>query len=149
MKRSVRDYLVTLALAVLVFAIVSIFLIQAAEGLMGDVVHKIGSEGETETQEEKETEKPADLPETTENGEESKTEEDQVLTVLVLGLDYNKQHADAIFLVGINATKKQMTAALIPCNTVVPEQTGKYELGSLFSSRSINFYKEFVGYNSR
>lgn len=149
MKRSLRDYLVTLVLAVLVFAVVSVFLIQAAEGLMSDVVQKIGSEGETQTQEETVTGGSNSVPETTTQqtpvqNEPPQQEEDRVLNLLVLGLDQNKQKADVIFLMGINATKRQMTLALIPNNTVVPEETGKYELGSLYSSRSVNFYKEFV-----
>ncbi len=147
MKRSLRDYLVTLVLAVLVFAVVSVFLIKAAEGLMSDVVDKIGSEGET--QEETVTEEKEPVPENTTGQtppqqDPAPQEEDRVLTALILGLDENKQNAETILLVGINATKKQMTLALIPSNTVVPEQTGKYQLGSLYSSRSVNFYKEFI-----
>ena len=44
MKRSFRDYFISLLLAIVVFAVVGVFLIQAAEGLMTDVVTKIGSE---------------------------------------------------------------------------------------------------------
>ena len=56
MKRSLRDYLLTLAVAVAVFTVVALFLIRAAEGLMGDVVTKIGAqEEETKTEEITET----------------------------------------------------------------------------------------------
>ena len=44
MKRSIRDYLLTLVLAILVFAVAAFFLIRAGETLMGDVVEKIGSD---------------------------------------------------------------------------------------------------------
>ncbi len=142
MKRSLRDYLMTLFLAVLIFSVVGVFLIQAAEGLMEDVVVKIGSEAETQEE----------VPATE---EETKTQEvqtqdantpapDVTATFLLLGLDEGKRNADAIFLVGLNATKKQATVALIPSNTVVPEGTKKYQLGSLYSSRGMNFYKEFI-----
>ncbi len=140
MKRSLRDYLLTLTLAVVIFAVVAVFLIQAAEGLMEDVVTKIGSEGETEetvTQEEPKTE---EVPVQGENV----TPEDVSATFLLLGLDHKKEHVDSIFLVGINATKKQATVALIPSNTSVTEGGAKQNLGDNFSSRSIHFYKEFV-----
>lgn len=140
MKRSLRDYLLTLALAVVVFTIVAIFLIQAANGLMEDVVNKIGSEGKKT--EEEVMAQPSQEDDPVDNGEgETK---DVTATFLLLGLDHNKQNADGIFLVGINATKKQATVALIPSNTVVPEGSEKHELGSLYASRNVNFYKEFV-----
>ena len=140
MKRSLRDYLITLLLGIVIFSAVAVFLIQAAEGLMEDVVIKIGSDAEPE---EKVT---AELP-VTEGGDaqaEAPVEKDVAATFLLIGLDHNKQNADAIFLVGINATKKQATIALIPSNTEVPEGTNQYELGSLYGSRGVNFYKSFI-----
>ena len=116
MMRSLRDYLMTLCLAVLIFAIVAIFLIQAAEGLMQDVVTKIGEEG-TETVEK--IPEPTKKPDPEQPPAAEEKVEDVTATFLLLGLDYNKKNADAIFLVGINATKKQATVALIPSNTVV------------------------------
>ena len=142
MKRSFRDFLVTLALALLVFAIVSIFLVKAAEGLMGDVVEKVGSQGETQEEVEEAVEPEAENPE--ETAEEQPQKEDRVLTMLILGLDESGKIAQTILLVGFNATKEHMTLSLIPSNTVVSDQEGKYQLGALFSSRGINFYKEFI-----
>lgn len=142
MKRSLRDYLMTLCLAVLIFTIVAIFLIQAAEGLMQDVVTKIGSEGTETVEEVPEPTKPAE-PQTAPSAGET-PEQDITATFLLLGLDYKEKNADAIFLVGLNATKKQAAVALIPSNTVVPENGNKYKLGELYSSRGITFYKEFV-----
>lgn len=140
MKRSLRDYLMTLCLAVLIFTIVAIFLIQAAEGLMQDVVTKIGSEGTETVEKVPEPTKPADP----QPAPSETTEKDVTATFLLLGLDYKEKNADAIFLVGLNATKKQAAVALIPSNTVVPENGNKYKLGELYSSRGITFYKEFV-----
>ncbi len=141
MRRSIRDYLVTLCLGIFIFTVVAFFLIRAAEGLMVDVVDKIGSEGQTQTEEVPETQVP-DQPVNSEVLPEAK--EDQMVTFLVMGLDLDEKKADSIFLVGINATKKKATVSLIPSNTVVPEGTRKDKLGELYSSRSINFYKEFV-----
>lgn len=142
MKRPLRDYLVTLLLGIVIFSVVAVFLIQAAEGLMEDVVIKIGSEADPDV-EQKET---AEAPKTEDGGaEEPVTEEkDLAATFLLIGLDHNKQNADAIFLVGVNATKKQATVALIPSNTEVSEGATKAELGSLYGSRGVNFYKTFV-----
>lgn len=140
MKRSFRDFLVTLILALLVFAIVSIFIVKAAEGLMGDVVEKVGSQGEKK--EEVIEEEPKE--ETPEETTEEAPEEDRVLTVLIVGLDESGKNAQTILLIGFNATKEHMTLAMIPTNTVVPELDGKYQLGALYSSRGISFYKEFV-----
>ncbi len=143
MKRSLRDYLLTLAVAIAVFTVVAVFLIRAAEGLMGDVVHKIGAqEEETKTEEGLTPETQESLPAGSDNVQTS--EEDITATFLFLGVDHNEKNADAIFLVGINATEKKATVSLIPSNTVVPEADKKYELGSLYSTRSANFYREFV-----
>ncbi|MBQ3074844.1 MAG: LCP family protein, partial [Clostridia bacterium] len=141
MKRSLRDYLVTLLLAIVIFSVVAVFLIQAAEGLMEDVVIKIGSEADPDAEQVTE-EAPAPTGEASQ--EEAPVEEDVAATFLLLGLDRNKQNADAIFLVGVNATKKQATVALIPSDTAVSEGSNKYELGSLYGARGINFYKNFV-----
>ncbi len=143
MKRSLRDYLVTLGLAVVVFTVAAFFLIRAAEGLMGAVVNKIGSEGEVETVTEEKTE-PVTSDQQVNATPEPESKEDITATFLVLGIDESGKNADAIFLVAINATKKQATVALIPSNTVVPEADKKYKLGELYGNRSANFYKEFV-----
>lgn len=143
MKRSLRDYLLTLAVAVAVFTVVAVFLIRAAEGLMGDVVNKIGAqEEETKTVEIGPTETRESLPAGSESVQPST--EDVTATFLLLGVDYDKKNADAIFLVGINATEKKATVSLIPSDTVVPEADKKYKLGELYSSRSANFYREFI-----
>ncbi|MBR7165244.1 MAG: hypothetical protein IKD18_03100 [Clostridia bacterium] len=53
MKRSIRDFLLTLILALVIFSVVAFFLIRAAESLMGDVMDKIETQKENlpETQE--------------------------------------------------------------------------------------------------
>ena len=141
MKRSWRDFLLTLCLAILIFTVVAFFLIRIAEGLMGDLFTKIGSDYEPETVET-----------VTEEGNSAPVQgtpapdanEDVTVTFLLIGADHKKTEADAIFLVGLNATQKKATVTLIPTNTVVPEGDAKYKLGELFSSRSANFYREFV-----
>lgn len=140
MKRSLRDYLVTLLLSIVIFSAAAVFLIQAAEELMEDVVIKIGSDVSEE--EAAPEEKPQES--VTPDPEQEEVEKDVTATFLLLGLDYNKKNADAIFLVGINATKKQATVALIPSDTAVIEGGNTYELGSLYASRSVNFFKTFV-----
>ncbi len=142
MKRSLRDYLVTLILGIVIFSVVGVFLIQAAEGLMEDVVIKIGSDAEPDAEQLQTKEEPA--PDDGAQQEPVTEEKDLSSTFLLIGLDYNKQNADAIFLVGINATKKQVTVALIPSDTEVSEGTSKYELGSLYGSRGVGFYKTFL-----
>ena len=89
MKRSLRDFLLTLALAALIFTIVAFFLIQLAEGLMNDVIDKIGAEGVQETvTAQGETNRPASaspVPDGT---------EDKTITFLLLGIDHSKNNAD-------------------------------------------------------
>ncbi|MBE6712420.1 MAG: LytR family transcriptional regulator [Ruminococcaceae bacterium] len=141
MKRSLRDYLITLLLAVVIFSAVAVFLIQAAEGLMQDVVVKIGSEHSEET-----VKKPEEAPNAEpapEQGEEVE-QKDITATFLLLGLDHSKKNADAIFLVGVNATKNQAAVALIPSDTAVVEGKNQYKLGTLYGSRGVNFFKNFI-----
>ena len=142
MKRSLRDYLVTLLLGIVIFSVVAVFVIQAAEGLMEDVVIKIGSNAEPDAEQVQTKEEPA--PDEGIQQEVVTEEKELAATFLLIGLDYNKQNADAIFLIGINANKKQATVALIPSDTEVTEGTNSYELGSLYGSRGVNFYKNFV-----
>ena len=99
MKRSLRDYLLTLVLAIVIFAIVAVFLIQAAEGLMTDVVEKIGSD--EKEPEQVETSEPVQNEENVQNenpqspGEVQKeTEENISVTFLIMGLDYKKEKVD-------------------------------------------------------
>jgi len=144
MKRSLRDYLLTLAVAVAIFTVVAVFLIRAAEGLMGDVVNKIGAqEEETNTEESLVPETQESLPAGSGNVQTTPTE-DVTATFLLLGVDHGEKNADAIFLVGINATKKKATVSLIPSDTIVPEGDKKYKLGELYATRSANFYREFI-----
>jgi LCP family protein required for cell wall assembly len=149
MKRSLRDYLLTLVLAIVIFAIVAVFLIQAAEGLMTDVVEKIGSD--EKEPEQVETSEPVQNEENVQNenpqapGEvEKETEENISVTFLIMGLDYKKEKVDSAFLLGLNETKKEAVAAYFPANTLVKDEAGKYALGDLYSSRSANFFKEFI-----
>ncbi|MBR5295953.1 MAG: LCP family protein [Clostridia bacterium] len=145
MKRSLRDYLLTLVLAVVIFSVAAVFLIEAAEGLMKDVVTKIGSEGEIEQETVTSEQASVSEPETKDTSEQKEeVKEDVFSTFLLLGLDEKKEKLDSIFLIGLNATKKQATVALIPCNTSVADNGEKKFLGDLYSSRNINFYKEFV-----
>ncbi len=142
MKRSFKDYLLTFCFSLVVFTLAAVFVIHAAEGLMGDVVVKIGSSASSNPVEEEK------VPTVTNKGEadggEKVTQEDKTVTFLLMGLDYNQKNADAIFLVGINATKGQSAVALIPSNTVVPEGSVKHKLGELYSSRTMNFFKDFI-----
>ena len=85
MKRSLRDYLVTLILGIVVFSVIAVFLIQAAEGLMEDVVTKIGSEADPDAEQVQTKEDPAPEKET----QEAVTEEkDLSATFLLVGLDH-------------------------------------------------------------
>ncbi|MBR4288822.1 MAG: LCP family protein [Clostridia bacterium] len=144
MKRSLRDYLLTLAVGAAIFTVVAIFLIRAAEGLMGDVVHKIGAqEEETNTGEILNPVTQESLPAGSGNVQTTPTEE-VTATFLLLGVDHGEKNADAIFLVGINATQKKATVSLIPSDTVVTEGDQKHKLGELYSTRNANFYREFV-----
>ena len=59
MKRSLRDYLVTLLLGIVIFSVVAVFVIQAAEGLMEDVVIKIGSNADPDAEQVQTKEEPA------------------------------------------------------------------------------------------
>lgn len=141
MKKPLRDYLITLCLATVIFTVVAFFLIQAAEGLMGDVVSKIGSENPVETVTSEEVVGPG----ATDSGNTpGQKQEDVVATFLLMGIDYNKKNADAIFLVGINSTQKKATVTLIPSNTLVNDGGKKYRLGELYSSRSSAFFVDFV-----
>ena len=141
MKRSFRDYLITLLLAIVVFSVVAVFLIQAGQGLMSDVISKLGSSESTVMDPNSQGGNPAEQTPDPENPEVKK---DKAATFLLIGLDYNNKNADAIFLVGINATKKQATVALIPSDTEITEGTNKYNLGSLYGSRGINFFKSAI-----
>ncbi len=142
MKQSLRDYVITLCLALVIFAVVAFFLIRAGEGLMGDVVHKIGSEKEEVT----ETLETPSTQESTPAGATPQPEKvpDTMATFLLMGLDHSEKNADAIFLVCINATQKQAQVVLIPSNTIVTEGAKHYKLGELYGTKSPNFYKEFV-----
>ncbi|MBR2615848.1 MAG: LCP family protein [Clostridia bacterium] len=141
MKRSVRDYLLTLCVAVVFFAVVAFFLLQAAEGLMGDVVQKIGSQAQEETGEEAVAVGGESTPE---GGGSSASKEDETVTFLIMGEDFDGENADAIFLLGINATQKKATLALIPSNTIVPDGSNKFKLGALYSSKNMPYFKKFI-----
>lgn len=139
MKRSLRDYILTLVVAVVIFAVVAFFLVQIAEGLMGDVIHKIGSEGENPVTEEAGGESAPVV-----NPGSSSVSTDDAVAFLLLGIDQQKNNADAIFLVGINSTKLQATITLIPSNTQVVDGGSSSKLGELYSTRGIGFFQEFV-----
>ncbi len=135
MKRSLRDFLLTLALAALIFTIVAFFLIQLAEGLMNDVIDKIGAEGTQETvTAQGETNRPASASPVPDG------KEDKTITFLMLGIDHSKNYADAIFLVGIDGENKKATISLIPSDCDYNGQA----LGSAYRSHNINLYKNYV-----
>jgi len=101
MKRSLRDYLLTLIIAVVIFAIAAVFLISFVENLMGDVVQKVGSSEDNGTVETSpQTGEPAG---TSTQAQTPVQSSDEIINFLILGLDRSGKHADAIFLVGINA----------------------------------------------
>lgn len=139
MKRSLKDYLITLVAAVVVFAVVAFFLIGAAESLMGAVVEKVASSSQKEA-----TPVETAVTQTEETPAGEAKQKDNVVTFLVLGLDKTNKNADAVFLVGINATKNKATVALIPSNTRVQGDGIQYALGELYSGRSVNYMKDFV-----
>lgn len=144
MKQSLRDFLLTLLISIIVFAVVAFFLIQAAEGLMGDVVGNVRSSGG------KGKDLPAmnetvETPTATGEGEEVS----HTASMLFMVLDDQKKTADAIFFIGVNTEKKSATVSLIPANTGVNQVGIKYRLGELYSSRSVtamqSFLKEEIG----
>ena len=136
MKRSLRDFLLTLGIAVVVFTLAAVFLIRGAEALMNDMVdylHAKGSPAQT-----------AEGPDPAATGDPGAPAEDRIISFLVLGLDHEKQNADAIFLVAINATQNKMTAALIPSNTYVSHDGKKQNLGDTYSTRGASYISSFV-----
>ncbi len=145
MKRSLRDYLLTLGLAVLIFTVVAFFLIQAAEGLMGDVVNKIGSENVTQTQTSEEVSTlPVGETPSQQNPPSAQQTPDQTASFLLMGVDQSGKNIDAIFLVGINATKKKATVALVPSNCTVSDGSNKQKLGEVYANRSAGYYQDYV-----
>lgn len=139
MKQSLRDFLLTLLISIVVFAVVAFFLIQAAEGLMGDVVGNVRSSRD----------KGKDLPAMNETAENPTatgegTQARHTASMLFMVLDDQKKTADAIFFIGINSEKKSATVALIPANTGVTQVGIKYGLGELYSSRSVNAMQNFL-----
>ncbi len=142
MKRSLRDYLFTLLIAIVIFTVAAFFLISYAEGLMGDVIENVQNvDRENPTQQAQTGEQGSTSGAPSENPQPAQPT-DNILTFLVLGIDEQRGNADAIFLVGINATKKQMTVSLIPSNTLVADaSTG---LGALYASHGIGSVQSFV-----
>ncbi len=145
MKRSARDYVLTLTLAVVVFAVVAFFLYQIAQSLMGDVINKIGSEGENPT-----TQEQNDDGSTPVGGGSAASggSGDRCAVFLLVGTDRKQGNADAIFLVGINETKKQAAVSLIPSDTLVTDTGTTQKLGEAYAARGIGFLKEFVTKNT-
>ena len=130
MKRSLRDFFLTLLISVVIFAVAAFSLIGIAEGLMSDVVDKIDEAGE-EGGESPSTTEGESLPVggTPSQGiDPGASTKDRCVSFLLVGLDRQHNYADAIFLVGINTTRSQASVALIPSNTLVQEGSQKYRL---------------------
>ncbi|MBR5742808.1 MAG: LCP family protein [Clostridia bacterium] len=146
MKRSLRDFLFTLFLAVVIFSVAAFFLLRSVEGLMGDLINKINHTDSVVTISETET---ADVFETqtAENAGTAEKPEDNIVTFCLVRLDPTKTKADAIFLAGVNATKREMVFTLVPTTTLDPDVN--LSLGALYSSRGSkgiqNFLEEATG----
>ena len=136
MKRSVRDYLLTLVMALVVFAIAAFFLVGFAESIMNGVAENVNSDSPSKKAEET----GADPQNETAEGEQK----DKIVTFLIYGIDGVKKDADAIFLVGINETRRCMTVSLIPSNTVVMVNDTRFEVGKTFGSKGEGFLHSFV-----
>lgn len=138
MKRSLKDFLLTLVISIVIFAVVAFFLIRAAEGLMGDVVGSVRAPGEGGKG--------------AANGEvsaEDPTRTDEVIaesravSMLFVVTD-EKDRADAIFLLGVEPDKKSSTMVLIPKNTGVTEAGVTYRLGDLNAQRQSGSLTRFI-----
>ncbi|MBR2634954.1 MAG: LCP family protein [Clostridia bacterium] len=142
MKRSVRDFLLSLFLAVFVFAAAAFFLIDAAEVLMGDVMNKIGS---VQTEENETGENQSGDPSDPSAGGvgQNRPHTADTVNLLLVGED-RYGNADAIFLLGINSARRCSTVMLIPTNSLVVDQNRNYRLADLYPTRGISFLKEFV-----
>ena len=141
MKRSLRDFLFTLFIAVVIFSVAAFFLLRSVEGLMGDLVNKINHTDSVVTIPETQT---AELPETqtAETSDSPRQQEDNILTFCLVRLNPSKTKAEAILLAGVNATKKEMTVALVPTTTIDPEVN--LSLGALYSSRGTKGIQNFL-----
>jgi len=145
MKNFTRDFVLTVLIAVVVFSVSAFFLLEYAEGLMGDVVDKLDNAAAGNEQTQTSTQE-GSLPVggTPATGGSSTENQDRVVTFLFLGLDQKNLNADAIFLVGINETKKTSTVLLIPSNTLITEDGGTYRMGEMFRSRGMDSLRKAI-----
>lgn len=137
MKRSLRDFLLTLIIAVVIFAVVAVFLVSFVENLFGDVVDKVGFAGEKNEEQTSQT-APA-----TQAGAIPEEQEDRIVNFLVIGTDRNGK-ADSLFLIGINATQKNATCALIPARGYDNVNGVKTSLADLYASEGVGYISKFV-----
>ena len=112
MKQSVRDFLLSLVVSVVIFAVAAFFLIAAAEGLMSDVVG-----GVRDPHAKQSSSVVQQTAEESEDGDKNATDS-RVVSMLFVLMD-DDHHADAIFLLGVNPEKESSTMVMIPSNTVV------------------------------
>ncbi len=138
MKRSLKDFLLTLVISIVIFAVVAFFLIRAAESLMGDVVGNVRSAGTGN----KDVAVINETAEATPAGENPQPAS-QSLSMLFIILD-DQGKADGIFLLGVNPEKQSATLAQIPANTGVAEVGVTYRLGDLYTARSVTAMERFV-----
>ena len=141
MKRSLRDFLLTLLISVVIFAVVAFFLIRAAEGLMGDVVGNVRS-AKSDGKEVAVINETADAAQTGE--EPAAVPQNRVFSMFFAVLDDEKK-ADAIFFVGVNAEKKCASVVLIPANTGVTEVGVTYRLGEMYAARGMAAVERVLG----
>ena len=141
MKRSLRDFLFTLFIAVVIFSVAAFFLLRSVEGLMGDLVTKINKTASTVKISDTAT---ADLPVTnTQDAPQTPVHsDDNIVTFCLIRLDPTKTKASAIFLAGVNATKKEMMVTLVPTNTFDPD--ANIDLGSLYAGRGAKGIQNFL-----
>lgn len=138
--RTLRDFLFTFFIAVLIFSVAAFFLYNSIDGLMGDLVDKINSNPAVVSTADAE---PANAPaETGESGEQPTEKTDDIVTFCVVGLDHSKLNADVIYLLAVNATKKEMTVAFVPSNTYVADRDLK--LSELYASGGVRGIQNYL-----
>lgn len=135
MKQSLKDFLLTLVISIVIFAVAAFFLITAAEGLMNDVVGNVHAGGSGKSSSDS-------YAISSESGEASERD-GKVMTLLFVAMDDNKQ-ADAIFLLGVDAEGKNATMVHIPGNTAVTEAGVTYRVSDLNGERQSGVLKSFV-----
>lgn len=138
MKQSLKDFLITFIVSVVIFAIVALFLIRAAESLMGDVVGGIrapGANGQSVSA--------VDDPASASNKEEESSENKKSVTLLFVVTD-DKGRADAAYLLGVDPESKSAAMVHIPGNTGMTEAGVTYPLSSVDAAKQPGILADFI-----